>query len=342
MAMNSSRTGGFLAILALIALFIIPTMAEAKLGRSGGFGSRGSKTFQAPPATRTAPGAVQPMQRTAAPRNAAARAPNATRPGMFGSMSRGGFMAGLLGAGMLGLLFGYGLSGGLGGLGAILGLVAQVALLGFAAMLLFSWWQRRKAANMTPALARANDRSRYGEHDPRSDNRYNSMAAGGAAGAGTAGSAYGAQEVPTRPLKLAEEDFNTFERLLREVQDAYAKEDTAALRRLATDEMCGYFQEDIDENRKQGHEVRISGVKLLQGDLAEAWKEPGGEYATVAMRFEIADAILERTSGKVVEGSLTEAQELTEIWTFVRRSSGGPNDWQLTAVQPADDEGAEA
>ena len=34
---------------------------------------------------------------------------------------------------------------------------------------------------------------------------------------------------------------------------------------------------------------KVSGVKLLQGDLAEAWRENNDEYATVAMRFSLID-----------------------------------------------------
>lgn len=339
--MKLARTGGLMAVIALIALFLIPTMADARFGK-GGFGSRGSKTFSAPPSTRTAPNAVQPIQRSAAPRTSIGAGRAVTKPGMFGGMSKGGFMAGLLGAGALGLLFGYGLSGGLGGLGAILGLVAQFALIGIAAMLLFSWLQRRKQPERAPALARSNDpRSRYAKppEDYVEPRGYNSMASNGASAGG--GSGQGA-EVPTRPLQLQEEDFSNFERLLGEVQDAYAREDMTALQKIATEEMCGYFGEDIEDNKQQGQAIKISGVKLLQGDLAEAWKEPDAEYASVAMRFELKDAVVDRTSGKVIDGSLTDAQELTEVWTFVRRPSGKPSDWQLTAVQPEGEEEGQA
>jgi len=43
-------------------------------------------------------------------------------------------------------------------------------------------------------------------------------------------------------------------------------------------------------------------VKLLQGDLAEAWREGGDEYATVAMRYQQVDKTLDRATGKVLEG----------------------------------------
>jgi predicted lipid-binding transport protein (Tim44 family) len=71
----------------------------------------------------------------------------------------------------------------------------------------------------------------------------------------------------------------------------------------------------------------VSGVKLLQGDLAEAWREDDRDYATVAMRYAITDEMVDRASGRVVEGG---PQEATEIWTFTRVRGGA---WLLSAIQ---------
>ena len=76
---------------------------------------------------------------------------------------------------------------------------------------------------------------------------------------------------------------------------------------------------------------QISDVKLVQGDLAEAWREGNVEYATVAMRFALIDKTVDRASGRVVEGS-AEPQEATELWTFMRTSGG---QWLLSAIQQA-------
>ena len=73
---------------------------------------------------------------------------------------------------------------------------------------------------------------------------------------------------------------------------------------------------------------RVSDVKLLQGDLAEAWREGDADYATVAMRFALNDSMVERASGRTVEGG--SQSEVTELWTF-RRARGG--DWLLSAIQ---------
>ncbi len=70
-------------------------------------------------------------------------------------------------------------------------------------------------------------------------------------------------------------------------------------------------------------------MKLLQGDLAEAWSEGNEQYATVAMRFGFVEKTLEKASGRIVDGS-DAPTEATEIWTFVRRP--GTN-WELSAIQ---------
>ena len=122
-------------------------------------------------------------------------------------------------------------------------------------------------------------------------------------------------------------DYDAFERLLGEVQAAYSNEDLNALRAHATPEMVSYFSEDLAQNASRGAVNRVSDVKLLQGDLAEAWREGGSEYATVTMRFSLIDTMVDRASGRVVEGG---PQEVKEAWTF-RRAAGGP--WLLSAIQ---------
>jgi predicted lipid-binding transport protein (Tim44 family) len=47
------------------------------------------------------------------------------------------------------------------------------------------------------------------------------------------------------------------------------------------------------------------------------------------MRYAINDAVLDRATGRVIEGS-REPSEVTELWTF-RRDRGGP--WKLSAIQ---------
>ena len=141
------------------ALVLVATDADARGGRGFSGGSRGMRTYSAPPATRTAPNTAAPIQRSVIkPNSAAAAGQTAARPGLlggglFGGGLLGGLAAGFLGAGLFGLLFGNGLFGGMAGFASILGLLLQVALVVIVARLLFAWWQRRNSP--APAYAAA-------------------------------------------------------------------------------------------------------------------------------------------------------------------------------------------
>jgi predicted lipid-binding transport protein (Tim44 family) len=91
--------------------------------------------------------------------------------------------------------------------------------------------------------------------------------------------------------------------------------------------MLSYFSEDLAANASKGVVNRVSDVKLLQGDLAEAWRESDTDYATVAMRYSLNDQTVDRDSGRVVEGGPDEA---AEVWTFLRARGGH---WLVSAIQ---------
>jgi len=131
------------------------------------------------------------------------------------------------------------------------------------------------------------------------------------------------------PLEIQPSDYEAFERLLGEIQAAWSNEDIATLHTLATPEMVSYLARDIEQNKARNVINKVSGTKLLQGDLAEAWREGDTDYATVAMRFSMIDKNVDRISARVVEGS-DQPVEVTEVWTFVRPR--GAN-WELSAIQ---------
>jgi predicted lipid-binding transport protein (Tim44 family) len=95
--------------------------------------------------------------------------------------------------------------------------------------------------------------------------------------------------------------------------------------------MLSYFAEQLAEQTSQGVRNEVTDVRLLQGDLSQAWSEGSREYATVAMRFSMID-VTRDASGRIVDGSPTEHVTATELWTFVR-SPGGR--WILSAIQQA-------
>ncbi len=348
MTSRNSRTAGrivagrALALSAALVLVLAPAIAEARASKGTSSGNRGMRTESAAPSTATAPGSTQGFQRSTGPSQAAPSA-GVNRPatpaapaagGMFSSPLARGIMGGLIGAGIFGLLSGSGLFSGLGGLASIMGLMVQIALLAGLAYLAVTWWRRRQQpAGATAGYERSMpvDGPQPGAQNdaPRSALGGLGSGLGGGASAGT-GSGFGSQ---TRPLKIEGQDFEAFEKLLSEVQQAYSNEDIGHLRKIATAEMAGYFADDIADQQKKGLVAKSGNVKLLQGDLSEAWTENSGDYATVAMRFEMIDALVERDTGKLVEGDLHKAQEITEVWTFVRAPGASPQGWTLSAIQ---------
>jgi len=336
----TSRRGRTVAALA-VGLMLIGSAADARMGGGGSFGSRGARTFSPPPTTRTAPDLGSPIQRSQTPQSQfqnrpgmAAGAPMA-QPRRFGFGT--GLMAGLFGAGLLGMLFGHGFFGGLAGIGSFLGLLVQIGLVLWLGSMALRWFRRRQE----PATAGAYDRSTGGSVPPTGGMGGLGAGLGGLGGSALGGLGLGrtaqstAAPGPSGPrdeIGIKDADYAAFERALVEMQDAYTRQDVAALWAVATPEMAGYLQEELNENAREGRVNSTTDVRLLQGDLAEAWREGSAEFATVAMRFSIIDVTRDKATGRVLDGDPLKPTEATELWTF-RRDNGGP--WKLSAIQQA-------
>src|SRR5215467_6805610 len=160
----SQRMRASIKVLAVVLsmampLALVTSAADARVGGGSSFGSRGSRTFSAPPTTSTAPSTARPFERsiTQPSTNPGLGANAAGRGGFFGRPGLlGGLAAGFLGAGLFGMLFGGGLFGGLGGFSSLLGLVLQVVLIVIVARLVMNWWRRRNLAYAGPSNFDAN------------------------------------------------------------------------------------------------------------------------------------------------------------------------------------------
>ncbi|MFG1242322.1 TIM44-like domain-containing protein [Xanthobacter sp. V7C-4] len=325
--MSMFRKGTVLAALAVAGALTLVVADHADARQGGSFGSRGTRTYQTPASTPTAPGTVAPVQRSTtspqtAPSSAARPQTAAQRPSMFGNGFAGSLMRGLLIGGLIGMLMGQ----GLGGLAGILGLLLQVGLVVAGVMLVMRLLRRSQ-----PVPAGAGAGGGYGGPRPTARGDWR------AASAPPAGSGRppGVQD----EIGVTPADLDAFERLLGIIQGAVSREDQAELRANTTPEMFGYLADELRENAERGLRNQVSDVKLLQGDVAEAWREGNREYATVAMRYASRDVMLDRASGKVVSGA-AGIGESTEVWTFVRDRIAGPTGgaaglWRLSAIQGA-------
>ena len=300
----------WLAMMTVACLALLADIADARPAGGRSVGSRGAKTFTAPPATNTAPKAAAPIEKSMTqPGKSTAAQGAAAQPSRFGWRSL--LLGGLIGAGLASLF-------GMGALANVLGFLLQAALIGGVIYLIYlAFLFFRNRGVQQPALATATAGARQ---TPRNANYRDAASALG--GAGSA-------------LTIGPDDYDAFERLLGEIQAAYGRNDLRVLGDHATPEMLSYFAEELDANAKKGVRNELSQPKLLQGDLAEAWREADGEYATVAMRYSVIDATVEAASGRVVSGSTTVPQEVTEVWTFRRPGNGTTRQWELSAIQQA-------
>lgn len=315
--------GRALAMLAVAVMVMMTVVDVAEARRAGsGFGSRGTRTFQTPSTTRTAPSDAQPIDRTmtrqqsaqpSAGRNQTATNP---RPGLFGGLG-GSLIGGLMLGGLVGMLLGHGLGGGIG----FLGLLLQVLLT--AGVFLFL--RRMFAQRGTPAYA-GDAQARNAYQNGSSDFEIPRIGGGSRQAA-----------VPPKAgdeIGIGQADLEHFEGMLKEVQAAYAAEDFRTLRQITTPEAMSYLAEEIGDNATQGLKNEVRDIHLVQGDVAEAWREGPDDYATVAMRYESIDVMRDRSTNQLVSGDPDNLTEAVEIWTFVRRNGG---EWKVSAIQGVQD-----
>ena len=223
-----------LTAVALTLGITVADVAEARRA-SGGFGSRGTRTYSAPPATQTAPTGTQTINRSMTPNTGTSTGPaaqpgtnratpgmqqtqQAARPGFFGS---GGFgrsmVGGLIAGGLLGMMLGHGFGGGFG----FLGMLLQIVLIAGGIMLLMRFLANRRQPGY--AGGAPGNAGRYNGVNARMASGSQSAPAGNAApGYGTRGpvQAAPAQAVAagTDDVGLSGADFDRFEAMLTEVQ----------------------------------------------------------------------------------------------------------------------------
>jgi predicted lipid-binding transport protein (Tim44 family) len=309
-------------LLALSSIAVAP--ADAR--RGGSFGSRGSRTYYAPPSTSGSSRYVPPIERSMTPRSSAQASP-AYNPGFgqaqpyrttgsrFGGFG-GGLIGGLIAGGLIGHFLGNSGGGWGSGGGGMLATLIQLAVLGGIVWLVVGLFRRRSGASDAPM------RQTFGTPDS-----FAPPPAGGAWG-GPAMSPRDDDEGVD--IALGSRDQQDFERLLIDVQDAFGREDYARLRTLTTPEIMSYLSEELSQNATQGLRNEVTGTRLLDAEVSEAWREAGGDYATIALRYESIDVMRNRATGAIVSGSTSLPSETTELWTFVR----GPDTmWKLSAIQ---------
>lgn len=120
----------------------------------------------------------------------------------------------------------------------------------------------------------------------------------------------------------------------RMVLEAFWKGDEQALAELAVDDVRAAFVESIEARKAAGEVLDNRLVSIERAVIADA--EVSGREARITMRFDADIAAVTRDSdGVVLAGSVTDAVETHDVWTFTRTLKSNDPNWMLADTDEA-------
>jgi len=118
------------------------------------------------------------------------------------------------------------------------------------------------------------------------------------------------------------------------VLEAYWRGDQEALARMVDGEVRDAFAHAIAEREAAGERLDNRLVAIEQAQIEDARVE--GQTAHIRIRFEADVAAVTRDrDGNVVAGSLTDAVQTHDVWTFSRPVRSSDPNWVLTETDEA-------
>ena len=118
------------------------------------------------------------------------------------------------------------------------------------------------------------------------------------------------------------------------VLEAFWSGDREALGKLCDAEVLSAFNAAIDAREAAGEKLDNRLVRITDAVIVAAMTE--GALARIAVRFtaDIA-AVTRNAAGEVIAGSLTDAIEARDLWTFARNVDAATPDWLLDETDEA-------
>jgi predicted lipid-binding transport protein (Tim44 family) len=112
------------------------------------------------------------------------------------------------------------------------------------------------------------------------------------------------------------------------ILEAFWRGDKAELAELCDRDVYDHFVAAIDEREKAGEKLDNRLVRIEETELLDASLD--GRTARITVRFnaDIASVVRDR-NGAVVAGSLNDAVESRDVWTFMRDVTSAGPDWLL-------------
>jgi predicted lipid-binding transport protein (Tim44 family) len=121
----------------------------------------------------------------------------------------------------------------------------------------------------------------------------------------------------------------------RMILEAFWKGDKAELRHLVGGHVLETFEEAIDEREAAGHRLDNRLVAIERAVIQDA--RLSGRTAEIDVRFDAdVTAVTRDRDDNLVAGTLTDAVQTHDVWTFRRELSSGDPNWLLVETDQAD------
>lgn len=120
----------------------------------------------------------------------------------------------------------------------------------------------------------------------------------------------------------------------RMILEAYWKGDRETLAWLAEEDVRAAFEEAIASRETSGHVLENRLVSIERAAISDVSVE--NRVARVTVRFDAdISAVTRDADGNVIAGSLTDAVETHDVWTFSRNLRADDPNWKLVETDEA-------
>ncbi len=116
--------------------------------------------------------------------------------------------------------------------------------------------------------------------------------------------------------------------------EAYWKGDEESLGHLAEDDVRAAFIDAIEARKAAGETLDNRLVSIERAVIADAQVSGRDARITVLFDADIA-AVTRNEAGEVIAGSLTDAVETHDVWTFARTLKSSDPNWKLADTDEA-------
>ncbi len=120
----------------------------------------------------------------------------------------------------------------------------------------------------------------------------------------------------------------------RMILEAYWQGDEATLEWLTERDVRAAFAEAIAERKAAGHVLENRLVAIERAMVTEASVEGGVARITVRFDADIS-SITRDADGTIIAGSMSDAVETHDVWTFLRVLKSGDPNWKLADTDEA-------